>query len=403
MELLTLFSLLVKYNLPFINKVQCVSDIQTWFMEGGSVWQKFAQVLSQYEEVVGKDLANALGKMCFECPAHDDIYSARIIRDAFGDKYDTKTMKMIGSGTISQVYKVYCKSSNRFVAIKVMHPNVKREIRDACDAYNKIKSSNLFPKRLKTILSFFFNGLREQLLMNKEFKNGKLFKKSLHPTKNGNYLFVIPEMIEFSKKCLVMDYEESLLLAKIDLELLSKTQIKTIYNVCNAIKHVALSIAINGFLHGDLHGGNIGIQNLDSNMKIVIYDFGQSFDISNIDINTRIRIVKSFMFKNSYDFTVCIAPESCHKELLSKLTYEFDDDVRLLAKYAFINDLRFDKNMLNLITSWGKMKSTAEMLLLLCYKYNCEDTSVYFLENGIDKYIDKYLPYDEFQCLRKIT
>ena len=104
MELLRLFSLLVKYNFPFTNKDQCLSDIQEWFMQSGSVWQKFAQLLSQCEDIIGKELADALCKLCFDCPVHDDIYSARIIRDAFGEKYDTKTMAIIGSGTISQVY-----------------------------------------------------------------------------------------------------------------------------------------------------------------------------------------------------------------------------------------------------------------------------------------------------------
>ena len=400
MDLLSLFTLLVKYNLPFTNKKSCILEIQNWFMNSGSVWQKFAQVLSQYEEVVGKDLAFALSKMCFDCPAHDDKYSARIIKDAFGDKYNTKNMKMVGSGTISQVYKVVENDTNRIVAIKVMHPNVKREIRDAYEAYNNIKSSSLFPRRFTTILSLFFNGLKEQLLMNREFKNGKLFKKTMQPTNNENYLFVIPEMIEYSKKCLVMEYEKSLILAKINVANLSETEQQTLHKACNSIKLLGLTMTVNGFLHGDLHFGNIGIQNFGSNMKIVIYDFGQCFDISNM--NKRKQIVKSFLYKNSGDFISYTIPKY-QNELIPKMTNNFEDDIRIIGNYILLNEIQVDKNVLNTIISWGKMKSNVEMLCLLINKYNCEDTTDYLLENGIQKYIDKYLPYDDFNCFRNFT
>ena len=400
MELLSLFSLIVKYNLPFTNKESCILELQNWFMNSGSVWQKFAQVLSQYEEVVGKDLAFALSKMCFDCPAHDDKYSARIIKDAFGDKYNTKNMKMVGSGTISQVYKVMENDTNRVVAIKVMHPNVKREIRDACEAYNNIKSSSLFPRRFTTILSIFFNGLKEQLLMNREFKNGKLFKKTMQPTNNENYFFVIPEMIEYSKKCLVMEYEKSILLAKINVANLNESKKQTLYKACNAMRMFSMAMTINGFLHGDLHFGNIGIQNFDSieNMKIVIYDFGQCFDISNL--NKRKQFVNSFLYKNSRELISYMLPVNYHNEIISKLSNNFEDDIRFLGNYILLNEIQVDKNILNIIISWGKSKKNAETLLLLTDKYNCEDTMVYLLDNGIQKYIDKYyLLYDDFNCL----
>ena len=383
-------------------------------MNSGSVWQKFAQVLSQYEEIVGKDLAFALSKMCFDCPAHDDKYSERIIRDAFGDKYNTKNMKMIGSGTISQVYKVVENDTNRVVAIKVMHPNVKREIRDACEAYNNIKSSSLFPRRFTTILSLFFNGLKEQLLMNREFKNGKLFKKTMQPTNNENYLFVIPEMIEYSKKCLVMEYEKSLILAKINVANLSETEQQTLYDVFNAIKFFALSMIINGFLHGDLHIGNIGVQNFGSNMRIVIYDYGQCFDIQNINKKRRTQIANSYLYKNYLEIVKLIFPVNYYKELSSintnnnfdgdirNLGNNFEDDIRKLGKYVLLNEIQIDKDILNIILSFAKNKKNAEMLCLLINKYNCENTTDYLLENGIQKYIDKYLPYDDFICLSTV-
>ena len=173
MNLLHVFGCIIKYNLPFVDKNACSREIKQLFSGGGSVWQKFAQTLSLNGELIGEELASELKTMCYNCPEHDHVYSARIIKDAFGDKYDTKHMETIGSGTISQVYKTCIIQTGERVAIKVMHPNVKKEISEACNYYKTVKTSVLFPSRFITLCDLFFQDLKEQLEMNREFKNGK--------------------------------------------------------------------------------------------------------------------------------------------------------------------------------------------------------------------------------------
>jgi len=397
-----LFSLLLKYNLPFTNKAQCVSDIQDWFCKSGSVWQKFAQTLSQCDEAIGKDLASALSKMYFDCPAHDDIYSARIIRDAFGDKYDTKTMIMIGSGTISQVYKVYDKSTDRFVAIKVMHPNVKREIRDAHEAYNRLRTYRLVPRHMINVLSLFFNGLREQLLMNREFKNGKLLKRSIHNTINQDNLFVIPEMIEYSKKCLVMSYEDSLLLVKIDIETFDK---QVLYKACDSMTFLMMSMTVSGFLHADLHIGNVGIRNYESpdKMKVVIYDCGQCFDVSNIDYNARKIFAQSFLFKQPHALANIAFATQQYNEIVERFTTDNDDEnITIICRYIVLNNDIIEKSVVDKFVAWSKLKTISAIFNILCKKYERDNTYKYLKDLGIDKYLDKYLPYPDFDCLRKL-
>lgn len=394
MELLTLFSLLVKYNAPFINKEQCVSDIQQWFMRSGSVWQKFAQVLSQCEDIVGKDLADALSKICFECPAHDHNYSARIIRDAFGEKYETKKMTIVGSGTISQVYKVYDKSSDKFVAIKVMHPNVKREIKEACDAYNKIKHSQLMPYSLTILGKLFCARLKEQLLMNKEFKNGKLFKKSLQPTNNRNCLFVIPEMIEYSKKCLVTSYEESNLLANHDFEPI------ILYKICDSIRFLNAKMTVCGFMHSDLHKGNIGFRKHDC--KIILYDYGDCADITQIDRRIRIQIAKFFLYKDADKIALHTVIKESYDVLAPILNKSFSHNMRVLTSTVFTSDVAVSNDVLKLFMSWSKTKSIGEAMIELRNKYNLDYRESSLTENRIKQYIDEYLPYQEFDSLREL-
>jgi predicted unusual protein kinase regulating ubiquinone biosynthesis (AarF/ABC1/UbiB family) len=384
-----------------INKEQCVADIQQWFRDSGSVWQKFAQSLSQYEELLGAELTDALSKMCFDCPAHDDVYSARIIRDAFGEKYDTKTMIMVGSGTISQVYKVRDNSRDKFVAIKVMHPNVKREIRDACDAYNKIKDSVFVPRMLLgAALAYFFVGLKEQLEMSLEFKNGRLFKNALQPLseakKNGNYIFVIPEMIEYSKKCLVMDYVESTLMANLDTRCVNK---EILHNVCNLIRVLTVTSSYVGVVHGDLHQGNIGVQNQDSfaGVKIVLYDFGQCYNVNKLPFETRTRMIATYLRRDIRQF-IEMLPETIRNELSPKLTGDYVVDNYKLVKTMLHHMDIVEPNMYKIISSWGKTKTNSNILNAIDI-----DSLSYLDEHGIACYAEKYTPYDEFSYLRNFT
>jgi predicted unusual protein kinase regulating ubiquinone biosynthesis (AarF/ABC1/UbiB family) len=273
MDLLKLFTLLLKYNMPFVNRESCIEELNNIFSTNGAVWQKFAQFISQFGDIIGEDLAKSLGQLCFECPEHDYAYSARIIKDAFGDAYETKNMKMTGSGTISQVYITTERANGRIVAIKVMHPNVKKEIKEACDAYNNAKTSMFFPKRFSTICAIFFDGLKDQLDMKREFKHGKKMREWLQPPGRTNNKFIVPEMLNISKKCLVMSYEESLLAAKIDAD---EFEYKEVLNTSSSmIANIIMAMILNGHVHCDLHIGNWGIRNYESldTFQIVLYDF----------------------------------------------------------------------------------------------------------------------------------
>jgi predicted unusual protein kinase regulating ubiquinone biosynthesis (AarF/ABC1/UbiB family) len=172
--------------------------------ESGAVWQKFAQTLAGQEDIIGKDLANELSSLLFDCPAHSDEYSREVIQRMFGDKYDLTEMKLIGSGTIAQVYKV------GDVCIKVRHPNVVREVMDAVATYDGVKNMFFMPVMLKSICDNFFEGLVDQLDFHREFANGKTLKELVHGNTDGtNNLFIIPRMLDTSDECLVMEYEPS--------------------------------------------------------------------------------------------------------------------------------------------------------------------------------------------------
>jgi predicted unusual protein kinase regulating ubiquinone biosynthesis (AarF/ABC1/UbiB family) len=387
MNLLLLLSSIVQYNLPIMNspenKRKCVATIKQLFIEGGGVWQKFAQVLSGHEDIVGVELANEFKTMLFDCPAHSRDYSARIIKDAFGDKYDTSHMKMIGSGTIAQVYKA--KGTDEYVAIKVMHPNIKKEIREACDAYDKIKDSFLFPVQLRTITKLFFSGLREQLDMKREFKNGKAF----HEIYNGDFI-VVPKMIELSKKCLVMSYEESELACTFKPTEANKHML---IKMCNGITVVQLNNLYKNWVHLDLHMGNYGVRNykdLDK-MQIVIYDYGHCRDMRRFSRDLAFKIIKSFITRNCKLWISGVTPKHCDEIINSCYNKKdsYDENIKRTSVYLLTHEKYVDNETLDLCLSCMKLipnNNLSKKILAM------KDMEKYDLDSN-DDYVNKYKTY----------
>jgi predicted unusual protein kinase regulating ubiquinone biosynthesis (AarF/ABC1/UbiB family) len=396
MNLFHLFGSIIKYNLPFTNKSVCINDIKQQFVEGGGVWQKFAQVLSGQGEIISYDLADELKSMCFDCPAHDDAYSARIIKDAFGDKYDTKRMKMIGSGTISQVYKIYEKDKDYAVAIKVMHPNIKKEIKTACELYNNIKDSYLFPGQLKTITKLFFLGLKEQLDMRREFKNGKLVNAIF----NGD-LIVTPKMIECSKKCIVMSYENSELACK---AVPTEENKHTLMKMCNLSAIAFIKMFYYRIGHLDLHQGNYGYRIANGEFQLVIYDFGQCVVLNNT-LESRIAWIESFFTKNYKLWLQNTCPD--HAETIFSSCYRpkesFEQNSERTASNILMNNYQLDDNTLNICVGCIKTGQTNNMVVQLeTFKDMEQYGNAKIYKNGYEHYINKHFPYPELDDMKQL-
>jgi len=392
---------MIKYKMPFVDKHACSKEIKQIFCDGGSVWQKFAQTLSLASELIGEELADDLKTMCYQCPEHDHVYSVRIIKDAFGDKYDTKCMEIVGSGTISQVYKTTAKETGQLVAIKVMHPNVKKEISEACNCYKEAKLSILFPNVFVTICDMFFQNIKEQLEMNREFKNGKRYKKMMQPNLYGNYIAVIPEMIEVSKKCIIMSYEESTLAANV---LSSDIDKHLIMKMCISINCIIAANIISGFVHLDLHAGNYGIQNPKSltDMRIVIYDFGQMADVTNVNKQVRFKLAISAMIKNKNDYVSSALGALEAKIFLKTIDPNacFEDVIRKLIRHIIHNKNKIDVGISQILTTQGKAKYKSVLIKEVMKRDMMEQYNFdVIMQSGLTQYLKTHYPYDELNEL----
>jgi predicted unusual protein kinase regulating ubiquinone biosynthesis (AarF/ABC1/UbiB family) len=404
MNLFWFLTSVIQYNLSW-NKRTSVQQMKQMLASSGAVWQKFTQMLSGHEELIGKDLANEFQSLYFDCPAHTDEYSREVIRRMFGDKYDLVDMKMIGSGTIAQVYKV-----GDDKCIKVRHPNVVREVMDAVDIYDGVKNMFFMPISLKSVCDNFFEGLIEQLDFHREFENGTTFKQLMHGDTDGtNNLFIIPNMLDTSDECLVMEYEPSECIAT-SLDNIDK---HVLLRFTNGLTTLSFINILHGFIHADIHLGNYGIRNPDTpeTMRIVIYDFGHMYDVRDLSFETRCGIVMSFVIYDIHLFIdMFTKTDATYRDKYIHLVSgsdetgnvsQFQSCITKIATYSIINKIQVYMGYLYILLHAEKYTANNQIIYELI-----QDEQYHYMYDDLRKsnnkyYYDKYYPFDDIQILTK--
>jgi predicted unusual protein kinase regulating ubiquinone biosynthesis (AarF/ABC1/UbiB family) len=393
MNLLWFLTTVIQYKFAW-DKTSSIAKMKQILEESGAVWQKFGQMISTHEELIGRDLAIEMQKMLFDCPVHTDKYSRDIIRKMFGDKYDLKEMELIGSGTIAQVYKVGDK------CIKVRHPNVVSEVMDAVANYDSIKYSYFMPVIMKMVCDVFFEGLVAQLDFHNEFANGNIFKELIHGGTDGtNNLFIIPRMLDTSEECLVMEYVPS---QSIILSGRNKIDRHTLLRSCVALSILGYIGYGSGFLHGDIHFGNYGIRG----NQIVIYDFGYMVDVRG-QFN-HLRFIQSTL---KYDFDIVIDECNLSDKDKNGLRHYLGENKRgdvhyyynsfkKISIYLVINNIKINPGLVKMLTTMKNNQSHTKIL----FELEKDDDLLYYNKHvrtyGRVSLYDKYFPYDDVKNIR---
>lgn len=230
--------------------------------ESGCLYIKLVQwILSRlYTVSINPNLKEKIEVFYDQCHEHSDEYTKQIFLKELGYELDSKykIIKIVGSGSMGQVYQIQHLQSKTYYALKVLHPNIQAEfnvfyrifqcISMICDIRKYIPVSDF---------KEFFDGLKIQMDLRNE-ANHILEFHQIHDDR----LFLIPQVVQFSKNVLVMTYLESD--SKKDISEYKQNMIflkLILYNLIG-IHH--------GLSHSDLHKGNWGIQK----DKLIIYDFG---------------------------------------------------------------------------------------------------------------------------------
>lgn len=212
------------------------------------------------------------------CNTHSLEYTIDEYKNTFNNELtdDYEIIDTIGSGSMGQTYLIKDKpmtdyQKNNHYVLKILHPNIKNEIKFFKKFYNIIKyfpkARSLLKNKFPFDINTFITQFNEQSNLVHE-SNNLLKMKEFY--KDNDYI-IIPDLIKTSENIMIMSYEEGERFDDLDL---SDYQL-------NKIALLLVSFARNNqqiinFHHGDLHKGNWKVKKdiVNNNHKLIIYDFG---------------------------------------------------------------------------------------------------------------------------------
>jgi len=218
----------------------------------------------------------SLEELYENCPIHSPEYSKEVYYREFNEVFDDDyTIEgVIGSGSIGQVYRIKNKHIPEEFAFKIIHPDVKYQLR-------------VFKKLLKIMLWFscvrdklhelvpvdyiqFINNFEEQIDMHKEANNLLRMRYNYR----DNPVIIIPELIKSSSSCMIMTHEEGETMDKMDISSYQKTKIISLLYGFISSDQLFYDI-----MHNDIHKANWKVRKLnDDHYSLVIYDFGYCYN-----------------------------------------------------------------------------------------------------------------------------
>lgn len=180
----------------------------------------------------------------------------------FRGGYDTP----INSGMISLVYEAYDRNGKK-LAVKLKRLKIDERLEDAID--NLLFITNLFFRgtQVSEIVHKNINTIKNQTDFTEEVKNMIHFKENCQHLDYVIVPSVVESITDKNKNVIVMDYIESVKLNEL-------TNDEKLLYAEKVIKLGLVTLFMHGFIHCDLHSGNILFVKNGSETKLGILDFG---------------------------------------------------------------------------------------------------------------------------------
>ena len=298
--------------------------------ELGPGFVKLGQAFSTRPDIFGLNITNRLILLQDKLPPFSDNVAIKIIEEETNKKIDEIFIffekKPIAAASVAQVHKGILKNGDK-VAIKILRPNIKQTLfRDFKLFYGicnilEFFSTNCKRLSLTEIISTFANSSLDEIDLRLEASNSEQLNENFSDYK----LFDTPKIHwEYTtKKMLTSEFIDGLRIDQIsnfkkniNIEKLTKTASEVFF----------YQSFRDGFFHGDLHPGNIFV---DQSGKIIAIDFGI---MGRLNLNDRKFLAKLFDFLLNKQFYK-IAKLHQENGMLNKNIdlYKLTQEIRILA------------------------------------------------------------------------
>ncbi len=248
-------------------------------LEGmGTTFIKLGQFLATRPDIIGEDVAKDLAKLQDKLPAFNIHQAREIIKKEVGENQYKNIVSLsepIAAASIAQVHIATIKNENesKEVAIKILRPDIEKLFNEELDALmffayiieNTLKKT----KRLKLIEVVHL--LREITNIEMDLRFEAAAANELYENTKHDFGFNVPQIYwnYTSKKILTLDKVDGVSIR--EQEYLKKSGIDLKKLAENLIQHFLKQAVRDGFFHGDMHQGNLFV---DQKGNIIPVDFG---------------------------------------------------------------------------------------------------------------------------------
>ena len=254
------------------------TDLSKTLKKLGPTWNKLGQFLSTRPDIIGKDLSDKLKKLQDKVEPFTITKAKEILQEEFKEDYEDIFIEIMPSeaaASIAQVHKGKVKLNNKKydVAIKILRPNIEREIKkDLRNFFVTAKIMERFSKEAKRLrLVEVIKTLAESLSMEIDLRLEAAAQSEIRENVINDDYFSVPDVYwDLTRKnILISDWVDAIPakdMNKITEEGFNKKKIGK-----NILKTFLTTAIRDGLFHADMHQGNLFIEKEE---KIIAVDFG---------------------------------------------------------------------------------------------------------------------------------
>jgi len=244
----------------------------------GTTFIKLGQFLATRPDIIGNDVARDLEKLQDKLPPFNSNEAKKILLSEIGENNFQNIEELsdpIAAASIAQVHLAKLKLEDKTVevAIKILRPEIEKVFNEELDALMLlayiVENTVAKTKRLKLIEVVHL--LREITNIEMDLRFEAAAANELYENTKYDEGFTVPKIYwsYTSKRILTLDKVNGVSIREMDLLKQNNVDLKILSQ--NLIQHFLRQAVRDGFFHGDMHQGNLFVNN---NGEIIPVDFG---------------------------------------------------------------------------------------------------------------------------------